>query len=71
MTVETIKLGGDKFKIVLERETLLVLARCIQEARSKIEDWEFHTLTGGTPAAADDMRAMFLKAAEGIPDAGT
>ena len=45
--METFDLGGDKFKIILERETLLVLARCIKEARSKIEDWEFHTLTGG------------------------
>ena len=71
MTVETFDLGEDKFRIILERETLLVLARCIKEARSKIEDWEFHTLTGGTTAKADEMRAQFLKAAQGIPDAGT
>ena len=69
--MKSLEIGKNKFSVIMDREELLSLCHCIKEARNKIEDWEFPILIGGSIAAADDMKARFLKAAKGIPDAGT
>lgn len=61
--MKSLKTGEDAFRITLDREELLILCRCIQEARQELPDWEFPIRVGAQTHEADAMLTMLLNAA--------